>query len=214
MKRPRESRRKEVGEQRTLVLKEPFLIRLLLRPPPLLTAAWGPCAPLWLTNCGFHPVVHAHVQRNTLTQALLPRSCPLSGQPCLEGSVYPTPTSDQPQPRPQSPSPLSPLAPSVSIFTHSPSGGGGRVRWEAMTWKAGGLVFQPAVCPWGELLPLWKPRGWVGVEMVGVLLASWRDRLKVKRAAISRAPKPFPKRTESKAGLASVQFTCLESLRG
>lgn len=50
--------------------------------------------------------------------------------------------------------------------------------------------------------------------MVGVLLASWRDRLKVKRAAISRAPKPFPKRTESKAGLASVQFTCLESLRG
>lgn len=83
-----------------------------------------------------------------------------------------------------------------------------------MTWKAGGLVFQPAVCPWGELLLLWKPRGWVGVEMVGVLLASWRDRLKVKRAAISRAPKPFPKRTESKAGLASVQFTCLESLRG
>lgn len=83
-----------------------------------------------------------------------------------------------------------------------------------MTWKAGGLVFQPAVCPWGELLPLWKPRGWVGVEMVGVLLASWRDRLKVKRAAISQAPKPFPKRTESKAGLASVQFTCLESLRG
>lgn len=83
-----------------------------------------------------------------------------------------------------------------------------------MTWKAGGLVFQPAVCPWGELLPLWKRRGWVGMEMLGVLLASWRDGLKVKRAAISRAPKPFLKKTESKAGPASVQFTCLESLRG
>lgn len=149
----REPKRKEDGEQGRLVLKEPFWVRPLLRPPPLPYAAQGTCA---LVVCPWglpSSSTCTNSERLPNTDAVAP-DLPAGWlcHPALHGgAAQPTPTSCHAQ----SPSLIFP--PSItSAHLHALTL---CQRAAAVTWKAGGLVFCPAVCPWGELLPLWKPRG-------------------------------------------------------